>query len=125
MKTEAAEDIRRIFDGQDSDTAERHLKVAVQKYARIAPMLADWMEINLSEGLSCLRFRVCIRKDYEHPTRLKGSVRRSSGVPRLCGSLPAKTPVPAVLMEFSEDWEYGRIYLNMENTLAFITGKAS
>lgn len=31
--------------------------------------------------------------------------------------------VSAILIEFSEGWEFGKTYLNMENTQDIITGK--
>jgi len=56
LRAEVAEDIRRIFDAQDRDSAENLFKVAVKKYAQIAPRLADWMEVNLPEGFTVFAF---------------------------------------------------------------------
>lgn len=115
-----AEDIRTIFDAQDRDTAESHLKVAVKKYARIAPKLADWMEVILPEGFSVFAF------PRMHQKRLRPSnilellsqeIKRRTRVVRVFPNEDACLQlVSAVLMEFSEDWELGKIYLNVENT---------
>ena len=41
MRREAAEDIRTIFNAPDREIAEGYLKKAIEKYAVIAPKLAD------------------------------------------------------------------------------------
>jgi transposase-like protein len=120
LRTEVAEDIRTIFDAQDRDSAESQLKDAVKKYARIAPKLADWMEVNLPEGFSVFAFPRIHQKRLRTSNtleRLSQEIKRRTRVVRVfpnegsCLRL-----VSAILMEFSEDWEYGRIYLNMENS---------
>ena len=120
LRTEVAEDIRRIFDAQDRDTAERQLKVAVEKYARIAPRLADWMEVNLPEGFTVFAFPRLHQKRLRTSNtleRLSQEIKRRTRVVRVFPNEDACLRlVSAVLMEFSEDWEYGRIYLNIENT---------
>ena len=120
LRTEVAEDIRAIYDAQDRDSAESQLKDAVKKYARIAPKLADWMEVNLPEGFSVFAFPRIHQKRLRTSNtleRLSQEIKRRTRVVRVfpdegsCLRL-----VSAILMEFSEDWEYGRIYLNMENS---------
>ncbi len=120
LRTEVAEDIRNIFDAQDRDTAESHLRDAVKKYARIAPKLADWMEVNLPEGFTVFAFPRLHQKRLRTSNileRLSQEIKRRTRVVRVFPNEEACLRlVSAVLMEFSEDWEYGRIYLNMENT---------
>ena len=120
LRTEVAEDIRTIFDAQDRDTAERHLKESVKKYARIAPKLADWMEVNLPEGFTVFAFPRLHQKRLRTSNileRLSQEIKRRTRVVRIFPNEEACLRlVSAVLMEFSEDWEYGRIYLNMENS---------
>ncbi len=120
LRTEVAEDIRTIFDTQDRDSAESQLKDAVKKYAQIAPKLVDWMEVNLPEGFSVFAFPRIHQKRLRTSNtleRLSQEIKRRTRVVRVfpnegsCLRL-----VSAILMEFSEDWEYGRIYINMENT---------
>jgi putative transposase len=54
MKSEVAADIRKIFNAPDRPTAELYLSKAVQKYAKTASKLSDWMEANIPEGLRVL-----------------------------------------------------------------------
>ena len=118
MRREVAEDIRAIFNAPDQETARRYLKKAVNKYALIAPKLADWMEANIPEGFTVFSF------PREHQRRL----RTSNYLERLSQEIKRRTRVvrvfpneqsclrliSAILMEVSEEWEYGRLYLRME-----------
>jgi putative transposase len=56
MQKQVAEDIRMIFSAPSREKAEEYLVETVKKYAKIAPRLADWMEVNLSEGFSFFAF---------------------------------------------------------------------
>ena len=120
LRTEVAEDIRKIFDAQDRATAESDLRKSVEKYAKIAPKLADWMEVNLLEGFSVFAFPRLHQKRLRTSNileRLSQEIKRRTRVVRVFPNEEACLRlVSAVLMEFSEDWEFGRIYLNMENT---------
>ena len=120
MRTQVAEDIRTIFNAPDQETARMYLKKAVNKYADIAPKLADWMEINIPEGFTVFSF------PREHQRRL----RTSNYLERLSQEIKRRTRVvrvfpneqsclrliSAILMEVSEEWEYGRLYLRMESS---------
>ena len=118
MRSEAAEDIRTIFNVPDRETAELYLRKAIKKYALIAPKLADWMEVNLPEGFTVFSF------PRDHQRRL----RTSNYLERLSQEIKRRTRVvhvfpneqsclrliSAILMEIGEEWEYGRLYLQME-----------
>jgi len=118
MRREVAEDIRVIFNAPDQETAQMHLKKAVNKYEHIAPKLADWMEVNIPEGFTVFSF------PGDHQRR----VRTSNYLERLSQEIKRRTRVvrifpnegsclrliSAILMEVSEEWEYGRLYLRME-----------
>lgn len=120
MRTEVAEDIRTIFNAPDRETAQRYLKKAVNKYAFIAPKLADWMEVNIPEGFTVFSF------PREHQRRL----RTSNYLERLSQEIKRRTRVvrvfpneqsclrliSAILMEVSEEWEYGKLYLRLESS---------
>ena len=118
MKREVAADIRAIFNAPDRDQAETQLRKTVEKYAQRAPKLADWMEGNIPEGLTVFSFpgdhwrrirtvnsleRVCL--EIRRRTRVAGIFPNEASCLRL---------VSAVLMEISETWETGRIYLSFE-----------
>ena len=118
MRREVAADIRMIFNAPNRELAESYLKQVVGKYAKKAARLADWMEANIPEGLSYFEF------PQEHWRR----IRTTNGLERISQEIKRRTRVvrifpnegsclrlvTAVLMEISEDWETGRIYLNLD-----------
>ena len=120
MRREIAEDIRSIFNAPDRETAETFLKQAVEKYALLAPKLADWMEVNIPEGFTAFSF----------PRELQGKLRTSNYLERLSQEIKRRTRIirvfpneksclrliSAILMETGEEWEYGRLYLRTENS---------
>jgi transposase-like protein len=118
MKREVAADLRGIFDAADRGEADRLTSLAVKKYSDSAPKLAAWIEGNVHDGLTVLDFprshRVRMRTT-NGVERINLEVRRRTRVATL---FPHEASllrlVSAVLMEISEDWETGRIYLNME-----------
>jgi putative transposase len=119
MRREVAEDIRTIFNAPDPETAQTYLDKAVDKYSVSAPKLADWMEVNIPEGFTVFAF------PREHQRRL----RTSNSLERLSQEIKRRTRVirvfpneqaclrliSAILMEIGEEWEYGRLYLEMES----------
>ena len=118
MRREVAEDVRTIFNAPDRETADTYLKKAVEKYSILAPKLADWMEVNLPEGFTVFSF------PRDHQRRL----RTSNFLERLSQEIKRRTRVvrvfpneqsclrliSAILIEIGEEWEYGRLYLEME-----------
>jgi putative transposase len=120
MRKEAAEDIRTIFNAPDQETADTYLKKAVEKYALLAPKLADWMEVNIPEGFTVFSF------PRDHQRRLRTSnflerlsqeIKRRTRVVRVFpNELSCLRLISAILMEIGEEWEYGRLYLEMENS---------
>lgn len=118
MKREVAADIRAIFNAADRDQAEAQLRKTVEKYAHSASKLADWLEGNIPEGLTVFSFR----EDHWRRIRTVNSlervcleIRRRT---RVAGIFPNEASclrlVSALLMEISETWETGRIYLSFE-----------
>lgn len=119
MAEEVANDIRTIFRAPDREQAETYLKQAVVKYTDSASALADWMEANIPEGFTVFSFPVKHRRRIRTSNvmeRLSQEVKRRSQVIRLFPNQDACLRlVSAVLMELSEDWETGRLYLNMSD----------
>lgn len=117
MQAEVAEDIRNIFNAPDRPTAERYLSETVKKYEKSASRLANWMEQNLPEGLMVFSF----------PSAHRRLIRTTNGVERLNREIKRRTRVvgifpneaaclrlvSAVLMETSDEWEAGRVYLSL------------
>ena len=56
MQAEVASDIRLIFNAPDRTTANVYLARIVQKYAKSAAKLADWLEKSIPEGLTVFGF---------------------------------------------------------------------
>lgn len=117
MKAEVAADLRMIFNAPNRSAAEAYLTQMVQKYAKTASRLADWMEQNIPEGLTVFSFPVA------HQRRL----RTTNGLERLSRELRRRTRVvgifpneaaclrltSAILMEFHEEWQVDRVYLDL------------
>ena len=120
MRGEVAEDIRAIFNAPDRETAETYLKKAVEKYAVIAPKLADWMEVNVPEGFTVFSFSQSHRRRLRtsnYMERLSQEIRRRTRIVRVFPNEPACLRlVSAILMEIGEEWEFGRLYLNLESS---------
>lgn len=115
MKREVAADIRAIFNAPDRVQAEAMLAKIVQKYERSASRLADWMEGNLSEGLTVLAFPEAHRRFIRTTNgleRVSQEIRRRTRVVRIFpNEASCLRLVSAILMEISETWETGRVYL--------------
>lgn len=120
MRGEVAEDIRAIFNAPDRDTAGIYLEKAVEKYSVIAPKLADWMEVNIPEGFAVFSFSQSHRRRLRtsnHMERLSQEIKRRSRIVRVFPTeLSCLRLVSAILMEIDEDWEFGRLYLNLESS---------
>jgi putative transposase len=119
LEKEVADDIRTIFTAPDRAIAESYLTRAVQKYSKIASKLAVWMETNIPEGLTVFSFPPAHRRLIRTTNsleRVNREIRRRTRVvsifpnPESCVRL-----ISAVLMEISDDWESGRVYLNFES----------
>ena len=118
MRAEVAEDIRSILTAPSRDEAERLLDLAVEKYAKSASRLSSWMQSALPEGFTVFmlpqRYRRRLRttnmlervnKEVKRRTRVATLFPNEASLLRL---------VSAILMEISEDWETGRVYLKPE-----------
>jgi putative transposase len=117
MKREVAADIRAIFNAPDREMAELQLRKTVEKYAHSASRLADWLESNIPDGLTVFSF----------PEDLRRRIRTVNSLERVCKEIRRRTRVAtifpneesclrlvsAVLMEISENWETGKIYLSL------------
>jgi transposase-like protein len=118
MKAEVASDIRAIFNAPNLREAEALLAKMVQKYAKKASRLANWMETNIPEGLTVFAFPTAHRRRLRTANgleRLNREVRRRSRVAVLFpNEASCLRLVTAVLMEISDEWETNRIYLTVD-----------
>lgn len=122
MQKEVAEDIRTIFNAPDRTVAESYLARAVQKYAKSASRLANWLESDIPEGLTVFSFPAAHRRLIRTTNsleRLNREIRRRT---RVVSIFPNEASclrlISAILMETSDDWEGGKIYLTLDSNIA-------
>jgi len=118
VRKEVAADIRKIFNAPDQAVAEMYLKQAVEKYAETASDLANWMETNLLEGLTVFSFpeehRTRLRTT-NHLERLNQEIKRRTRVVRIFPNPESCLRlISAILMETSENWQTGHVYLRLD-----------
>lgn len=115
LKQIVADDIRRIFDADDRVHADTRLLDFVKTYEKSAPKLAAWAEENIPEGLSVFKFPKADRKRLRTSNMcetLNSQIKRRT---RVVGLFPNEASllrlVTGVLIEISDEWEIGKIYL--------------
>lgn len=118
MQSEVAGDIRDIFNAPNRSKAEEYLKTAVGKYQKTASKLANWMENNIPEGLTVFSFPAAHRRLIRTTNGLERLNREIKRRTRVVSIFPNEAAclrlVSAILMETSDEWEGGKIYLNLE-----------
>jgi transposase-like protein len=120
MKKEVAADIRAIFNAPDIEQAHMLLDRTVKKYEQTAPRLANWMEVNIPEGLTVLSFPVSHWRFIRTTNileRISQEIKRRTKVVRI---FPNENSclrlISAILMEYDEAWQTGRRYLTFEKS---------
>lgn len=119
MREGVATAIRAIFNASDMREAEERLSRMIEVYRKKAPALARWAEENIPEGLVVFSAPASHRRRLRTTNcveRVNEEIKRRTRVARLFpneGSLLRL--VSAVLSEISEEWETGRVYLNMRD----------
>jgi len=120
MLSEVADDIRTIFNAPDRTTAEAWLARTVKKYETSASRLADWMEANIPEGLTVFNFPRSHQRRIRTANLLERLSREIKRRTRVVGIFPSEAAcirlISAFLMEKSEAWLIGRIYLSFEGS---------
>jgi transposase-like protein len=118
MRREVAEDLRIIFNAPDRHTAEAYLAKIVQKYAQTVPILANWLEKNIPEGLTVFSFPASHRRRLRTANGLERLSREIKRRTRVVSIFPNEAAclrlISAVLMEIDEAWQTDRIYLTLE-----------
>ncbi len=91
----------------------------IEKYRPTAPRLVAWLETAVPEGLTVLTLPTAQRKRLRTTNvleRLNEEIRRRTRVALLFPNEASLLPLAsAVLIEISEDWETGKIYLSQES----------
>lgn len=118
MRSEVAQGMRRVFNCDEREEAERRLRELVDQHRDTAPRLAAWMEENVSEGLTIFDFPAGHRKRLRTTNgqeRLNKEIKRRTRVATLFPNEASLLRLAsAVLSEISDEWETDRAYLNME-----------
>ena len=113
-----AAQIRSVFDSTDRKTAKQRLKELVAQHEKSAPKLATWMEENLPEAFTVFELPAAHRRRMRTSNPLERVNMELKRRTRVAGIFPNEASllrlVSARLMEISEDWETGKIYLNMQ-----------
>jgi transposase-like protein len=117
---EVADDLRTIFNAPDRATAEAWLVQTIKKYETSASRLADWLEVNIPAGLTVFSFPRSHQRRLRTANlleRLSQEIKRRT---RVVGLFPNEAAclrlISAFLMEKSETWLLGRMYLNFEDS---------
>ena len=117
MRSAVARELREVLHAHTRSQADALLNTMVAKYRKSAPELADWLEANVPESLTVLSL----------PPEHRARMRTSNGAERLNQEIKRRTRVArvfpnpdsllrlvtAVLAEISDEWESGKIHLNM------------
>lgn len=117
MLAEVADDIRTIFNAPDRTNADMYLAKAVQKYAKTASRLANWMEKNIPDGLSVFSFPAEHRRRIRTTNSLERVNKEVHRRTQVVSIFPNETAclrlISAILMEIDEEWQTGKIYLTI------------
>jgi transposase-like protein len=119
QRAEVARAIRSVFDCPSRHTAEQRLKEIVNHYTKSAPDLARWMEENIPQGFAVFALPAAHQKRMRTSNameRVNQEIKRRTRVARVFpNALSLLRLVTALLCETNDDWETGKIYLNMQN----------
>jgi putative transposase len=118
LRKAVAASLRAVFDAPDRAEAERQLEIAVKRYRATAPKLAEWLEVNVPEGLAVFALPASHRRRLRTINLLERLNKELKRRTRVAGLFPNEASalrlVSAVAMEISEEWETNRKYLTME-----------
>ncbi len=118
LRAPVAEDIRSVFNSPDRHCAQARLKTIVANYVSKAPKLATWMDENLLQGFTCFSLPVSHQRKLRTSNALERVNQEIKRRTRVASLFPNEASVlrlvTALLIEISEQWETGKIYLNMK-----------
>jgi len=116
MRAGVARDIRSVFDSSDLPSAEARLNEIVEKYQKLAPKLASWLEGNIIEGLTVFKLPEHFRRRLRTSNMCERINREIKRRTRVAGLFPNESSVlrllTAILVETSDEWETGRAYFS-------------
>ena len=112
-----SEDIRAVFNAPSLEWAHELKNEVIARWAKTRPVVAEWLETALEDGLACFAF----------PESHRRRIRSTNGLERFNQELKRRTRVvrifpnpeaclrlvTALCVEQSEEWLASRIYLDM------------
>ena len=115
-RAEVAAELRKVFDAPDEPEARRRLGLACAKYASW-PKLAAWLEAAIPEGLAVFALPQEHRKRLRTTNTLERLNREIKRRTYVVGIFPHEASLlrlaSAVAVEFSETWEAGVVFVDM------------
>jgi transposase-like protein len=119
MRSEVAQAIREVFDAPNRQEADRMLGLLVDRYRKSAPALAEWAEENIPEGLTVFQLPKAHRLRLRTTNGLERLNREIKRRTRVASLFPNETSLlrlaSALLVEIDEEWQTGKVYLNMKS----------
>lgn len=117
MREGVARDLRDVFNAPSRPDADRLLERFVAKHEDDAPQLADWALENVPEGLEVFALPSTHQRRLRTTNMLERLNREIARRTRVATLFPNDDSllrlVTAVVMEITDDWETGRVYLSM------------
>ncbi len=119
LKRQVADDIRSVFNASDRTEAERLIEIIADRHEEKAPRLADWMRENLHQGLAVFALPPSHRRRMRTTNlmeRTNQEIKRRTRVARVFpNEASCLRLVSAVLIEIAEDWQTGKVYINLKD----------
>jgi transposase-like protein len=120
QQAQVAADIRAIFNARNLAEAQSLLAQTVSKYSQTASHLADWLETSIPEGLTVFAFPESHRRRLRTANGLERLNREIRRRVRVVSIFPNEAAclrlVTALLMETSDTWETGIVYLKLSQS---------
>jgi transposase-like protein len=124
QRARVAADVRAIFNEPSRVAAEELLQRTVASWRKTAPRLAEWMEENIPEGLTVFDEKLGLSEAARRHLRTTNGLERVNTEIKRRTCVAALFPneesilrlVSALLMEISEEWEAGRVYIANEES---------
>lgn len=120
QRAEVARAIRSVLDCPNRHAAEQRLKEIVAHYTQTTPKLAAWLDENLPQGFTVFALPAAHQKRLRTSNaleRVNQELKRRTRVARVFPNEKSLLRlITALLVETNDEWETGKIYLNMETT---------
>jgi putative transposase len=114
-----ADAIRSVFNCADRPAAEARLKEVVTLYAKSAPKLSAWLEVNLPQGFSVFALPLAQQARLRTSNALERVNQELKRRTRVAGLFPNEASllrlITALLSEINDEWQTAKVYLNMDN----------